>query len=385
MFYNFFMVHIKNKTEEIFCEPFKSDIYGYIPNNQIKFRKIYTEKDFKTKEEYNKYLDKKGVTSIDTRYDACGHTYYNSVGTLLFDFLDMQFSSPTAIGKLLFKYGITSFFSAFGCENEFLEYMNFEEKNSLSWEEIENLYRLRSLYLLDEFKETQSDFKKIIDFVFNLDEKDIFKGLTPSQRYFIFLNTDKSSTTKNIFNYTDNIKVLFDIDFNENSKLKLNSKKDYSIEELVHLIKKKDTKNHNYKAACHFYTFENLSSACYFTILYFIENNIPIKKCKNCGKYFVPENRASSVYCNRKFEGKKTCRDIGAINTYNEKLKKDEVNSLYRKTLSAKKMLANRNPDIPMYLERYEEWKTTANRFKQDIKNGLKTNEEFKEWIEKTK
>lgn len=37
------------------------------------------------------------------------------------------------------------------------------------------------------------------------------------------------------------------------------------------------------------------------------------------------------------------------------------------------------------HLERYEEWKTTANKFKQDIKNGLKTNEEFKEWIEKTK
>lgn len=50
-----------------------------------------------------------------------------------------------------------------------------------------------------------------------------------------------------------------------------------------------------------------------------------------------------------------------------------------------KKMLANRNPDIPMYLEKYEKWKAEANQFKQDIKSGTKTQGEFKEWIEKTK
>ena len=71
--------------------------------------------------------------------------------------------------------------------------------------------------------------------------------------------------------------------------------------------------------------------------------------------------------------------------TYNDKLKKDEVTALYRKTLSAKKMLANRNPDIPMYLEKYEKWKEEANKFKQDIKNGLKTEEQFKQWIEETR
>ena len=71
--------------------------------------------------------------------------------------------------------------------------------------------------------------------------------------------------------------------------------------------------------------------------------------------------------------------------TYNDKLKKDEVTALYRKTLSAKKMLANRNPDIPMYLEKYEKWKEEANKFKQDIKDGKKTEEEFKQWLEGTR
>ena len=133
------------------------------------------------------------------------------------------------------------------------------------------------------------------------------------------------------------------------------------------------------------YSFSSLLSAYYFCVLYFVENNIPIKTCKNCGIYFIPENRVSSVYCNRIFENNKTCKEVGANNAYNEKLKKDEVNLLYRKTLSAKKMLANRNPDIPMYLEKYEAWKSEANQFKQDIKSGKKDQEEFKQWLEQTK
>ena len=48
-------------------------------------------------------------------------------------------------------------------------------------------------------------------------------------------------------------------------------------------------------------------------------------------------------------------------------------------------MLANRNSDIPMYLEKYEKWKAEANQFKQDIKSGIKKKEELKEWIEKKK
>ena len=44
-------------------------------------------------------------------------------------------------------------------------------------------------------------------------------------------------------------------------------------------------------------------------------------------------------------------------------------------------MLANRNPDIPIYLEKYEKWKKEANKFKQDIKDGTKTEEEFNNCI----
>lgn len=41
-------------------------------------------------------------------------------------------------------------------------------------------------------------------------------------------------------------------------------------------------------------------------------------------------------------------------------------------------MLANINPNIPMYLEKYEKWKEEANNFKKDIRREIKKQEDFK-------
>lgn len=383
MFNNFFLLDFTNKTEKIDCEYFYLGTFTYQPHKEFKYKRVFTREDFDTREEYTNYLNNSNISNTENRYTSSTHRSSKPIGTFLFKFLDTDFSKPNAIGKLALNYGPVALNSYLGGHNEFLDKLEDKDENSISQEDFEWLYIESSVNLLPEYRQLQNDLIKIIDFVYNLNEEEYLEGLTPSQRYFIFINTCRSKFRARIFDYVNNIEITQDIDYS--NLYDLNIKGADSIEELAEIIKKKDKKNHHYKISTFFYSFSSLASAYYYCVLHFIENNITIKKCKNCGNYFIPENRASSVYCNRKFEGKKTCRDIGAINTYNEKLKKDEVNSLYRKTLSAKKMLANRNPDIPMYLERYEQWKNTANKYKQDIKNGLKTNEEFKEWIEKTK
>lgn len=383
MFNPFFLLDFNSKIETIHCEYFYLDTYTYLPNNEVKHRKIRTRKDFNTRDEYTEYLNKHNITNVENRYTSCSHIFNNPIGTFLFDFLYMDLSNPIIIGKLALKYGPIALNSYYDDHNVFLDKLENIDDMSISQEGFEWLYKQSSENLLPEYIQLQKDLRKILDFVYNLNDEPYLEDLTPSQRYFIFLQTTSPRIKGRIFNYICSVKMSHNINYSSLYDLKIKDMD--SAEELAKLLKKKDKKNHHYKVSNYSYDFCNLISAYYFCVLHFIENNITIKKCKNCGNYFIPENRASSVYCNRKFEGQKTCRDIGAINTYNEKLKKDEVNSLYRKTLSAKKMLANRNPDIPMYLEKYEEWKNTANKFKQDIKNGLKTNEEFKEWIEKTK
>ena len=53
-----------------------------------------------------------------------------------------------------------------------------------------------------------------------------------------------------------------------------------------------------------------------FLELYFIlQEKTYLKKCKNCGKYFLTTNSAV-IYCDNVFEDNKTCREIGASKVF---------------------------------------------------------------------
>ena len=167
--------------------------------------------------------------------------------------------------------------------------------------------------------------------------------------------------------------------------LTLNHLEEENVKNIAQKLKNDSRKYDNDIFSSLSFNCHTIETACLITLLELIKHDTPIYVCKNCGKYFIPSSKKNTLYCNNIYEHGKTCQEIGAMITYNEKLKKDEINSLYRKTLSAKKMLANRNPDIPMYLEKYEKWKNEANKFKKDIKQGLRTEEEFLKWIEETR
>ena len=56
---------------------------------------------------------------------------------------------------------------------------------------------------------------------------------------------------------------------------------------------------------------DNIYGILYVTLFQFVLNNkYLIKKCKNCGKYFITDNPRIN-YCNNLYKGKQTCRDIG--------------------------------------------------------------------------
>ena len=185
------------------------------------------------------------------------------------------------------------------------------------------------------------------------------------------------------------ITLLYDIeplkDFDPYSFYHVKSSFEENAKTIAEKLKSSHQKYDNDLFLSFCFNCHTIESACFITLLELIKNDTPIYTCKNCGKYFIPSSKKNTLYCDNIYEHGKTCQEIGAMITYNEKLKKDEINALYRKTLSAKKMLANRNPDIPMYLEKYEKWKEEANKFKDDIKQGLKTQEDFKNWIEETR
>ena len=116
-------------------------------------------------------------------------------------------------------------------------------------------------------------------------------------------------------------------------------------------------------------------------------HDIEIKKCANCGKYFVPIYRSDTIYCNNLSpqDNKKTCKQYGAMKSYQNNLKTNEAMGLYRKIYMSKQMLSRRNPDIKEYADSFEKYKEQSKQWKLEVKAGAKTEAEYIEWLKSVK
>ena len=380
-------------------ELFTRDSFSTVNATYNKANDTYTilkeRNEFKTKKEYTKYLSTYS-DSICKLYKSDFTDEKNKLGTTLLKFLNYDFTNFNSFVEFIYNYGLPGLVfnsDTMDMTNPFNEYANlnitndkenifFTEKDFIS--ACKNNYEERKKILI----EYQSQFKTIINFINNLSDLDYLKCFSLAERFYIYKQADFANYSDMSIVLNSYISLAYDVqpmkylninsypdkgNFEENAKTISEYIKNYPTE----------YNDENFIFLC--FNCHVIEAACFISIIELIKNNTPIYICKNCGNYFIPSSKKNTLYCNNIYEHGKTCQEIGAMITYNEKLKKDEINSLYRKTLSAKKMLANRNPDIPMYLEKYEQWKKDANQFKKDIKLGKKTEEEFLKWIKETR
>ena len=75
------------------------------------------------------------------------------------------------------------------------------------------------------------------------------------------------------------------------------------------------------------YECETIEDVCVASLHYLITKGMLIRKCKNCGKYFIAYNRSDTVYCDRPspFRPEVTCRVDGSARTHKEKIKNSAI------------------------------------------------------------
>ena len=126
----------------------------------------------------------------------------------------------------------------------------------------------------------------------------------------------------------------------------------------------------------------DLSSICYAVLEELVKTaNYPIKKCQNCGMYFIPSSRLDEIYCDYPKANGKTCRAQGAVQAYNERLKQNKALAEYRRLYQQKSMAVGRNKDNKQMKKDFDEWKKYAKVQVNKLKHGLLTEEEVYEWL----
>ena len=113
-----------------------------------------------------------------------------------------------------------------------------------------------------------------------------------------------------------------------------------------------------------------------------VKREMKMRVCKNCLRYFAVTGKASTEYCDRICDSKgRTCREIGAINTWTQRKQGDEVFKEYRREY--KKRFARINAG-KLTKSAFYAWSEEARKQKEDCDNGAITPEEFSRWLKES-
>ena len=160
----------------------------------------------------------------------------------------------------------------------------------------------------------------------------------------------------------------------DEKKISLSKITDYNMIDKIHNVEKNDNKLIEYKVS-------TITELLNIYLDYFFTNKIPIKKCKNCGKYFIPNNK--QVYCDNTSpqNQNKSCKTLSDDMRNN----KSPVYELYRsnyKTQSSKKRRNINN--IPNIEKKFDKWNKLAKEKMRECEEGNITIEEYKKWLKES-
>ena len=117
----------------------------------------------------------------------------------------------------------------------------------------------------------------------------------------------------------------------------------------------------------------------FFLLRQIISTELTFKKCKSCEKYFPATGHGNAEYCHRMYKDTgKTCKEIGAIVVYQEKVSKEPAIKAYNK---AYKSHFARIKYKKMSKEAFQAWSEMARRMRDEVIAGKMHLEEYKEWL----
>ncbi len=131
------------------------------------------------------------------------------------------------------------------------------------------------------------------------------------------------------------------------------------------------------------YSIASIDSYCLFAISNLARRDMLIKKCINCGKFFVPTSRTDEQYCDNIFKNDRTCKQIG----WERKSKENPVYREFRKAYNRnRKFIISKEAILPSEIykllqKEFNLWKYESNNKMELVKESKISLGDFKDWI----
>lgn len=329
------------------------DLFNLLDSNSNKF--YFNENTKKKLIVYNIY--KKYKNSYTSHIEK---KEFN-IGEQLCNFLNTDFENIDTYKTFVKEYGLNFLLNL--TNTNFSDYPIPAEEFETA---IETTFK-ECKYLIIDF---QRSLKIDIEYIFNVNQLEEIKELTPLQRFQVITNSDKSN---------ESLKYL------DNSKVKLNLSAFEILRDFSNFPMRQDeTQKIVSKAnvsSSYFIECTDIIQALLIEFIELAKLNIEIKKCRNCGKFFVPDNRSDEIYCSNIFENGKTCKEIGHFKVQQKLIHENDNLRIYRNVYQKLLLRTRRNPDNIQYARDFEFFKEDNNKWKENISKGLASEKEYIKWL----
>ena len=109
-----------------------------------------------------------------------------------------------------------------------------------------------------------------------------------------------------------------------------------------------------------------------------VEDNVKVKKCLKCDKYFLVKNKQNTDYCGRIFEGgTQSCQQLGAMANFKKKNENNQpyiIFNLYYKRYHERKKVGSIKPPV------FDNWNREACTKRDECMDGKCDLEIFEQW-----
>lgn len=128
------------------------------------------------------------------------------------------------------------------------------------------------------------------------------------------------------------------------------------------------------------YVIDSIEDLFRFEFIKMIENDIFIKRCKNCERFFIPNRRQDTEYCDRLFaDTNRKCSEVGAMLRYEKKVAENPVWEAYKK---AYRRFNSRTRNKKMTQNEFLQWSEQASQKRDMCLSGELAFDDYEAWLE---
>ncbi|MGN0980800.1 MAG: DUF6076 domain-containing protein [Candidatus Avoscillospira sp.] len=115
-----------------------------------------------------------------------------------------------------------------------------------------------------------------------------------------------------------------------------------------------------------------------------LEENVQVRQCRRCRKYFLVKGNYPSLYCTRTAEGStQTCQQLAAASTFHSKLKGNDGDNAWGVYSKYYKRYYARIKRGALTAAEFKQWQENAARMRDRCLDGKMTLDEYRNWLDR--